>query len=65
MTAYWYCLKHLAVETDDEGCPNKDRMGPYDTYAEAAQTLERAAERTEAWENDPDWNDDADSDAGE
>jgi hypothetical protein len=43
----------------DDGCPNKDRMGPYATEAEAASVLQRAAERNEAWDNDPDWNDDA------
>lgn len=55
---YWYCIKHSRVEPY-EGCRNKDRMGPYDTEAEAARALETAAERTEAWDNDPRWNDDA------
>ncbi len=56
--SYWFCLKHRVVEPDDEGCPNKDRLGPYDTAAEAGRALERAAERTEAWDEDPVWNDD-------
>lgn len=55
--AYWFCLTHHVVETE-EGCPNKDRLGPYATEAEAARALERAAERTEAWDEDPVWNDD-------
>ena len=55
---YWYCLKHHAVEGTD-GCRNADRLGPYDTAAEAARALETVEERNEAWENDPDWNDDA------
>ena len=55
--AFWYCLKHHAVEPV-EGCPNKDRLGPYETEAEAARALEKAAERTEAWDEDPVWNDD-------
>ena len=36
-----------------EGCPNKDRLGPYATEAEAARAVEKAAERTAAWDNDP------------
>lgn len=55
---YWFCLKHHAVE-GVEGCPNKDRLGPYPTEAEAARALEHAAENTAAWDNDPAWNDDA------
>ena len=58
--AYWFCLKHHAVE-GEEGCRAKDRLEPYDTEAEAARALETAAERTEAWDNDPDWNDDVDA----
>ncbi len=53
---YWYCITHNRVEARD-GCPNKDRMGPYDTEAEAARALETAAEKTDAWDNDPQWND--------
>lgn len=56
--AYWFCLKHHSVE-GDEGCPNKDRLGPYESQAEAARALDKVAERNEAWDNDPDWNDDA------
>ncbi len=55
--AYWYCLKHHTVEPT-EGCPNKERLGPYDTETEAAGALEKAAARTEAWDEDPVWNDD-------
>ena len=55
--AYWFCLTHHAVEPD-EGCPNKDRLGPYESHAEAARAIEKAAERTEAWDEDPVWNDD-------
>ncbi len=44
-----------------EGCPNKARLGPYPTEAEAARALQIAAERTEAWDEDPDWNDDPES----
>ena len=44
---FWFCLKHHAVE-GVEGCPNKDRLGPYPTEAEAARALEHAAENTAA-----------------
>lgn len=56
MAEYWYCLKHSRVEGHD-GCPNKDRLGPYESETEAANALETAAARTEAWDTDPEWND--------
>jgi hypothetical protein len=59
MSEFWYCLTHERVE-GEAGCPNKDRLGPYPSQAEAARALEIAAERTEAWEKDPVWNDDVD-----
>lgn len=59
-TEYWYCLVHKRVEPR-EGCRNQDRLGPYDTEAEAGRALERVEERNEAWENDPNWNDDVET----
>jgi len=53
--AYWFCLKHHAVEGQD-GCAYKDRLGPYDTEEEAARALEKVKERNEAWDSDPRWN---------
>jgi hypothetical protein len=54
---WWFCLKHMAVEPD-EGCPNKDRLGPYPTREEAARALQTAAERNEKWrKEDQDWDD--------
>ncbi|GAA5151990.1 hypothetical protein GCM10023340_31540 [Nocardioides marinquilinus] len=53
---YWYCTKHHRVEGSD-GCANRDRLGPYPTEAEAARALETAQEKSEAWDNDPRWND--------
>ena len=44
---WWWCLKHGRVEKGD-GCPNKERLGPYATEAEAAATPQRTAERTAA-----------------
>ena len=55
--AYWFCLNHHAVEPQ-EGCAYKDRLGPYETEEEAARALEKAAERTKAWDEDPAWNND-------
>ncbi len=53
---YYYCLTHKAVEGRD-GCRNTDRIGPFATRDEAAAALEKVAERNEAWDNDPKWND--------
>lgn len=55
--SYFFCLKHHTVEGED-GCRAKDRLGPYDTEAEAARALEKVEERNESWDNDPKWNDD-------
>ncbi|GAA5045940.1 hypothetical protein GCM10023259_019360 [Thermocatellispora tengchongensis] len=55
---WWFCLKHMRVEPE-EGCPNKDRMGPYESEAAAADALKTAAERNKAWrEADRDWDGD-------
>jgi hypothetical protein len=54
---YWFCLEHHTVE-GEQGCRSADRLGPYDTAEEAARALEKAHERTEAWEHDPRWQDD-------
>jgi hypothetical protein len=53
---FYYCIKHHAVEGED-GCKGADRLGPYDSAAEASRALEIAAERTKDWEEDPTWND--------
>lgn len=44
---WWFCLTHGRVEKGD-GCPNKERLGPYETEERAAAALQRAAERTAA-----------------
>ncbi len=54
---YYWCLRHSRVE-DENGCRAADRLGPYPTREEAERALQTAAERTEAWETDPRWNDD-------
>jgi hypothetical protein len=48
---YWFCLTHNAVE-GSQGCPNKDRLGPYRTSDEAERALARVAERNDEWENE-------------
>ncbi len=55
---WWFCLKHMRVE-GDQGCPNKDRMGPYDSEAEASNALATASARNKSWKDqDKDWDDD-------
>ncbi|MBA2769753.1 MAG: hypothetical protein H0U35_11625 [Sporichthyaceae bacterium] len=54
---WWFCLKHQAVERTD-ACANAERLGPYGSREEAENALASAAQRTEAWDNDPRWNDD-------
>jgi hypothetical protein len=46
------------VEPDDGTCKAVDRLGPYATRDEAEHALEKVAERNDAWDNDPKWNDD-------
>jgi hypothetical protein len=46
---WFYCLKHQRVE-QGPGCPDRDRMGPYDSENEATHALQRAKERNEEWE---------------
>lgn len=46
---WFFCLKHMRVE-HGPGCPDRDRMGPYATEAQAANALQHARERNEQWE---------------
>jgi hypothetical protein len=55
---WWYCISHKTVEPDDGTCKAVDRLGPYATRDEAEHALEKVAERNDAWDNDPKWNDD-------
>lgn len=55
---FWFCVKHHRVEDETNLCPPIDRLGPYDSREAAERALETAEERNEAWDNDPDWNDD-------
>lgn len=47
---WYYCLTHNAVESADDACPAIDRLGPYNTPAEAANALEKVRERNEEWD---------------
>ena len=51
--SWYYCLEHQRVEPDD-GCPNAERMGPYETKEAAEHALELAAERNAAFDEDDD-----------
>lgn len=54
MSTWYFCLNHHAVEPQ-EGCKPADRLGPYDSEAEASRALEKVAERNAEWDSDPDW----------
>jgi hypothetical protein len=41
---WYFCLKHNTVE-DRDGCPLRDRLGPYATREEAARAVESVHER--------------------
>lgn len=45
--SFWWCLTHGRVE-EGPGCPNMERMGPYETADLAAGALDRARARTAA-----------------
>jgi hypothetical protein len=62
MSEWYFCLNHHTVE-GQTGCKGADRLGPYDSEAEAARALEKVAERNAEWDNDPRWNDDASNDS--
>ena len=47
--SWWFCVKHKTVEPED-GCPAKDRLGPYPTREAAAHALETAKKRNEEWD---------------
>ncbi len=53
---YW-CLRHRRVEPR-QGCPERDRLGPYESQEEAARWHERVEDRNDAWaEQDERWED--------
>ena len=47
--SFWWCLTHSSVEgstSEDTGCANLDRLGPYGTREQAGNALDRARART-------------------
>ena len=56
MAQWWYCLVHNKVEPE-EGCPNSERLGPFDSPEAAGKALEIAAKRNEEWDaREDEWN---------
>ena len=54
--AYWYNVSSGQVETEDNKSQGENLMGPYASEAEAANALQTARERTEAWDAaDKEW----------
>ena len=49
MTQWWFNLRTKQVE-QDAGGPNSERLGPYNTEADARNALERAAARNADWD---------------
>ncbi len=47
---YYWCLRHNRVETQDNACAARYRLGPYSTSAEAERALDRVAERNATWD---------------
>ena len=46
---YWFCQEHRTVEPFD-GCGSRQRIGPFDTPAEAAKALDTIAERNRRYD---------------
>ena len=54
--AYWFNVSSGQVETEDNKSQGENLMGPYASEAEAANALQTARERTEAWDAaDKEW----------
>lgn len=54
---YWYNVESGQVEDDSDKSQGADLLGPYDSREAAANALETAREKTEAWdEQDREWN---------
>jgi hypothetical protein len=47
---YYWCLRHNRVETDDNACAERYRLGPYASAAEAERALDKVAERNVEWD---------------
>jgi hypothetical protein len=52
---WFWCMRHNTVEPR-EGCPERYRLGPYATRAEAERALQSVAEREQRLsEEDREW----------
>jgi hypothetical protein len=49
---FWFNTRTGQVETEEDKGQGKDLMGPYASREEAAQALESARRRTEAWDEE-------------
>lgn len=49
---YYWCLSHKRVETEANMCASKDRLGPYNSAAEAERALDKVQERNDAWDRE-------------
>jgi hypothetical protein len=51
---YFWCLRHSQVESGDDVCPAKYRLGPYSTSGEAERALDTVQRRNDKWEAEDD-----------
>lgn len=55
-TEYYWCLRHGQVETDENLCPARLRIGPYESKSAAEQGLRDIDARNKKWEaEDLEW----------
>lgn len=54
---WWYDLKTKTAVQDSKAGKAADRLGPYATREEAESAMQRVAERNEAYDQDPRWQD--------
>ena len=55
---WWYDLRTKSAVRENNAVKAVDRLGPYASREEAERALEKVAERNEAYDSDPRWNDD-------
>jgi hypothetical protein len=46
---FWFCVEHHTVEPF-HGCGSNQRLGPFETEAEAAKALDTVAERNRRYD---------------
>ncbi|MFG1604028.1 hypothetical protein [Actinoplanes sp. NPDC049265] len=47
---YFWCLRHKRVESGDDVCPNKYRLGPFASADDATRALDTVEKRNQAWD---------------